>query len=111
VASTQRTAAKVSFGMPDFVVEGLAGLRLWDLQRIAMDCTALMKPRWPANSGFWPDLVRFAARGDAERLNATQLLGSQLIAAELRLHSGPRSILRTAMTQPPPGGDDLFPIP
>jgi hypothetical protein len=37
VASTQRTAARVCFAMPDGVVASLAGLRLSDLRRIAFD--------------------------------------------------------------------------
>jgi len=109
VASTQRMAAKVCFAIPDFVVDGLAGLRLWDLQRIARERPVLMKPRWPMHTGFWPDLVRFAARGDIERLNTTQLLGSQLIASELRLHAGPRSSMRSAMS-PSLETRSLFPL-
>ena len=91
VASAQRMAAKVFFAMPDFAVDSLARLRLWELQRMAAERAMLMKPRWPMNNGFWPDLVRFAARGDVERLNTTQLLGSQLIAADLRVHATSRS--------------------
>jgi hypothetical protein len=41
-------------------------------------------PRWPTNPGFWPDLARFAAAGDQQRLATAKLLGSQLIAAELQ---------------------------
>ena len=83
VASAQRMAAKVFFAMPDFALDGLASMRISELQRVATGCSASMRPRWPMNTGFWPDLVRFAARGDIERLNTTQLLGSQLIAASL----------------------------
>jgi hypothetical protein len=111
VASTQRTAARVCFAIPDFVVDNLAGLRLGDLRRIAFDCPSLMKPRWPAHLGFWPDLIRFASRGDVERLNTTQLLGTQLIAVDLRLHAAPRSPMRTAMTLPPSDSTALFPLP
>jgi len=91
VASAQRMAAKVLFAMPDFAVDGLARLRLWELQRIASERAIQMKPRWPMNNGFWPDLVRFAARGDLERLNTTQLLGSQLIASDLRAQAVSRN--------------------
>jgi hypothetical protein len=112
VASTQRMAARVCFAIPDFVIDGLAGLRLWDLQRIARERPALMRPRWPAHAGFWPDLIRFAARGDIDRLNTTQLLGSHLIAGELRGHAAPRSPMRIAMTSPANGSgpSDLVPV-
>jgi len=109
VASTQRMAARVCFALPDFVIDALAGLRLWDLQRIAREQPALIRPRWPTHTGFWPDLVRFAARGDIDRLNATQLLGSHLLATELRLHAAPRSPMRIAMMPTASDGRALFP--
>ena len=105
VASAQRMAAKVFFAMPDAALDALARLRLWELQRMAAERSMLMKPRWPTNNGFWPDLVRFAARGDIERLNTTQLLGSQLIAADLRAHAASRSARSSVST------GALLPIP
>lgn len=108
VANEKRIAAKVLFAMPEVVVAALARLQLWELQRVAFESHAL-KPRWPTNAGFWPDLVRFAARDDLERLNTTQLLGSQLIAAELRAFSATRSVMRGPLAASP-GGASL-PIP
>ena len=69
----------------DAVAECIADTPLWQLRRIAVDYAGLLMPRWPTNPCFWPDLVRFAAAVMPRRLATAQLLGSQLIAAELEL--------------------------
>lgn len=82
-AVMNRFAARMLFSMPDTLAERIAQTPLWRLRRIAAEFPGLLLPRWPANPAFWPDLLRFAAAGDWQRLEMTQLLGSQLIAAEL----------------------------
>lgn len=76
-------AARVLYGMSDVVLESLCATPLWLVKRIAADHPRLLAPRWPLNRRFWPDLVRFAAQGDARRLATAQLLGNQLLAVEL----------------------------
>jgi len=94
IASSQRVAAKVLYALADNVIDRLIPLPLVELQSIACRDSALLAPRWPGNAAFWPDLVRFAALGDAQRLTTTQLLGSQLIAADLRTNAATRGLLR-----------------
>ncbi|HLS82241.1 MAG TPA: hypothetical protein VK025_12635 [Steroidobacter sp.] len=83
VASGNPLAARMLYAMPSSTIKRLASAPLWRIQRIAADYPALLAPRWPTNPVFWPDLVRFAAAGDQRRLHMTQLLGAQLIAAEI----------------------------
>lgn len=85
VASANILAARVLYAMSDATARMLAAAQLWYVRRIAMDHPALLMPRWPTNPGFWPDLVRFAAANDTERLTTAKLLGNQLIAAELEV--------------------------
>jgi hypothetical protein len=94
VASCSALAARMVYAMPDAIAARLASSPLWRLRRIAVEYPALLAPRWPTNPSFWPDLVRFAAANDAARLQMTQLLGNQLIAAELEC-------VRTPSAPPP----------
>ncbi|MGH8177389.1 MAG: hypothetical protein ACREV5_14100 [Steroidobacter sp.] len=92
VATSSPLAARVLYAMPETTANRLAATSLWRIKRIANDYPALLTPRWPTNPGFWPDLLRFAKSNDMQRLALAQLLGSQLIAAELEhatAHSGP----------------------
>jgi hypothetical protein len=94
IANSQRVAAKVLYSLADTAIDRLIPLPLGELQRIARRGSQLLVPRWPGNSAFWPDLIRFAELGDAQRLTTTQLLGSQLIAADLRTNEMARGLLR-----------------
>lgn len=82
-AASHTMAARFLFGMPDETAAIFNSAPLWQIRRVAFDYPGLLTPRWPLNPAFWPDLIRFAAAGDAVKLEAAQLLGSQLIAAEL----------------------------
>jgi len=82
-AASNRVAARVLFAIPDNVAAMLVRVPLWRLKRISIDFPGLLMPRWPNNPAFWPDLARFAAVGDRDRLTTTQLLGTQLLASEL----------------------------
>lgn len=83
VVASSRVAARLLFAIPDALSAQLARAPLWQLKRIAMDHPRILTPRWPRNPCFWPDLIHFAAVGDAVRLATAQLLGNQLIALEL----------------------------
>ena len=82
-AVANRVAARMLFAMPDTLAERIVRTPLWRMRRIAAEFPGLLVPRWPTNPRFWPDLLRFAKAGDWPRLEMTQLLGSQLTAAEL----------------------------
>src|SRR5262245_52589967 len=82
VAVSNPMAARIVYSMPPMTATRLAAAPVWHLRWIAATRATLLQPRWPTNPCFWPDLVRFAAAGDP-RLKTVQLLGSQLIAAEL----------------------------
>jgi hypothetical protein len=75
-------AARLIYAMNESVRTSFAALPLWQVKRLASDHPSLLVPRWPANAGFWPDLLAFALADDA-RLSSVQLLGTQLISAEL----------------------------
>lgn len=96
VTHLQRVAARMFYAMPDFAIDGLLRMSVSELQPLARKVTAPLMPRWPTNAAFWPDLVRFAALGDERRLTMTQLLGSQLISADLRGNGMSRSLARAA---------------
>jgi len=85
VASSNRLAARVVYAMPETTALRLTAIPLWRLKRIAAEHPGLLLPRWPTNPAFWPDLVRFAVEQDPARLQTAQLVGCQLIAAELEL--------------------------
>lgn len=85
VATTSPLAARVMYAMPHVTAERLAAAPLWQIRCISSSHAELLIPRWPTNPAFWPDLIRFAGANDTRRLNTAQLLGSQLIAAELEL--------------------------
>lgn len=98
-AASNRVAARVLFALPDALAVKFVDAPLWQLRRIAMNYPGLLTPRWPANPAFWPDLIRFAAAGDARRLETAQLLGNQLIATELE-GLGPRTGKRLIRMRP-----------
>jgi len=90
VAVANRLAARVSLGMPAAVIERLQSAPFRKLQQVMRACPWLLMPRWPSNPRFWPDLVRSAAVSNAKSVRESQLLGSQLIASDLRLAESPQ---------------------
>jgi hypothetical protein len=84
VTTSSPLAARLIYSMPATVAERLIAAPPWYVKRLAVHHASLLLPRWPTNPGFWPDLVRFAAAGDEQRLATAKVLGSQLIAAELQ---------------------------
>lgn len=89
VAVANRLAARMLLGMPAVVGEQLQAAPFVRLQQLMRASPWLLRPRWPANPRFWPDLVKAAGFGDAALVRECQLLGSQLIATELRLAESP----------------------
>jgi hypothetical protein len=84
-------AARMLCGMPAAICEALHAARLGTLQSVMRGRPWLLMPRWPANPRFWPDLLKLAAVGDAQAVHHIQLLGSQLMACDLRLAESPHA--------------------
>jgi hypothetical protein len=92
VAVLHPFAARMIYSLPDATAARLVVTPLWQLRCVARNAGALLLPRWPTNPCFWSDLVKFAADGDERRLRTAQLLGSQLIAAELHAAVGTHEV-------------------
>src|ERR1044071_5481187 len=90
VAVANRLAARMALGMPAAVIERLQPTSFRKLQHVMRAAPWLLTPRWPSNPRFWPDLLKCAARGEPEAVKAAQLLGSQLIASDLRIAESPQ---------------------
>jgi hypothetical protein len=90
VAVANRLAARMSLGMPAAVIERLQPTSFRKLQQVMRAAPWLLMPRWPNNPRFWPDLLQLAALGDADCVRQAQLLGSQLIASDLRVAESPQ---------------------
>ena len=76
-------AARLMYSMGEQVRDCFQAMPLWQVRRLAIDHPSLLMPRWPTNAGFWPDLLAFSLKKDLARLTAVQLLGTQLVAAEI----------------------------
>lgn len=81
-------SARVMLGLPVIAAHAIAALDPWELQHIAGQQPAPLKPRWHSNPCFWPDLVRFAASRNPLQLDLARLLGLQLLAADLQSSPG-----------------------
>lgn len=83
VAHRDRAAARLQLGLRDDTTDVLLGLELWQIRRVALKYPQLLAPRWPENSCFWPDLLRYLQSGELQYFDYARLLGSQLLAQEL----------------------------
>jgi hypothetical protein len=83
VACVDAASARLLFGMTSRTLHFLRGAQVAVLSDLALQAASLLQPRWPRNPFFWPDLLR-AAGHDSVRLQATRLLGAQLLAAEMQ---------------------------
>jgi hypothetical protein len=80
----------MALGMPAAVIERLQAASFRKLQHVMRAHPWLLMPRWPNNPRFWPDLVRLAGLDQMEPVREAQLLGSQLIASDLRICESPQ---------------------
>lgn len=83
LAQCDRAAARVRLGVRDDTAETLRSLKLWQLHCVAYKYPQMLAPRWPGNSCFWPDLIRYLHSGDRRHFDYACLLGSQLLAQDL----------------------------
>ena len=90
VAVANRLAARMALGMPAAVIERLQSASFRKLQHIMRASPWLLMPRWPSNPRFWPDLLKCAALGNPDAVKEAHLLGSQLIASDLRVADSPQ---------------------
>jgi hypothetical protein len=74
-------SARLFFGMSQGTFETLHAADVATLTAMIEPAAEELRPRWPSNPHFWPDLVRCAG-ADPLRMQGTRLLGSQLLAAE-----------------------------
>lgn len=82
-ARTLPLAARLMYSMSESVRSQLASLPLWRIRRLAADHPSLLLPKWSTHACFWPDLLSYGGAKDSVKLTTVQLLGVQLIAAEL----------------------------
>lgn len=75
--------ATAKLGLSRKVSEVLVRLRLEDFDRIADSCILEMRPRWENRPALWHRLLEAAKRGDTQALQAIDLHGAQLLAADL----------------------------
>jgi hypothetical protein len=83
VAQSNELVGRFLLAMPARTHHAMRRLSPAHLHAIALAHPQLLRPRWPDNPCFWPDLLAFAASGDQPGLDAARLLGIQLIAAEI----------------------------
>jgi hypothetical protein len=83
VCQGRESAARQLFGMTRLTFEVFRETSFWALIRSSDCARGLLGARWPDNPCFWPDLIRFAARGDLRGLAPARLVGVQLIARDL----------------------------
>jgi hypothetical protein len=77
-------AASLVFGMAPQVTAVVARLRGSDIDRIVVQCTRHMRPRWEERAGFWRNLLHAALDTDDQilakaHLHCLQLLGSEFM--------------------------------
>ena len=82
VASTDAAGARLFFGMSVGTLDFFRQADVATLAGVATLAAQVLQPRWQDNPYFWPDLIKSAGT-DRIRLQATRLLGAQLLAAEL----------------------------
>lgn len=96
-------SARMFFGLSSGAFEFFRSADVATLTKAVEPTVRELRPRWPANPHFWPDLIRCAGR-DPSRMQAARLLGIQLLAIELcgdRLPQ-PRARRRVELQPPPP---------
>ena len=79
--SDPRTAALV-LGVPPDVAGIIASLGPRDVQRIALQQSHELRPRWNTNSSFWEQLLLTAITGNEASLSDFHLQGLQLLGAD-----------------------------
>lgn len=96
VAVSHPVAARVIYAMGREVIQAFGRVALPRVMLAAGTHCDVLAPRWPTNPCFWPDLIRYAHKGDVKRVSCTHLLGSQLLAAEMELVDLPDDVSASA---------------
>jgi hypothetical protein len=84
LARTNRAGARIALGMSRRCAGIVADCRLLDLEAIAERRPCWIRPRWDQHSDVWGAWLRAAAKESPRRLEALQLWGLQMLAAEVR---------------------------
>ncbi|MET0659153.1 MAG: hypothetical protein ABW110_13460 [Steroidobacteraceae bacterium] len=82
VAINDAAGARLFFGMSGGALEFFRQADVATLGGVATQAAQVLQPRWQNNPYFWPELIRSVGT-DHIRLQATRLLGAQLLASEL----------------------------
>ncbi len=76
--------ARIALGMSRRCAGIVADCRLTDLEALAERRPDWIRPRWDRRSDVWPAWLSAAAKESPRRLEALQLWGLQMLAAEVR---------------------------
>ncbi len=82
LAHTNSLAAKVLLELDDAIADALHAVPVTQLRALAVGAVDLLKPRFAQNQFYWSALVRNSADPAGAALQATKLLGRQLLAVE-----------------------------
>jgi hypothetical protein len=92
LARTQPAAARLLLGMPAACASALGGCSLRQVYTLAERHPEWLRPRWPARTAVWQELLAAAAAGEGEALQRARLHGLTLLAAEARNAAADRPV-------------------
>ncbi len=84
MARTNRAGARIALGMNRRCAGIVADCRLADLEAVAERRPGWIRPRWDQHSAVWRAWLDAAAMESPHHLEALQLWGLQMLAAEVR---------------------------
>jgi hypothetical protein len=84
MARTNRAGARIALGMNRRCATIMAHCRLADLEAVAERRPVWIRPRWDQHHEVWRTWLSAAAKESPRRLEALQLWGLQMLAAEVR---------------------------
>lgn len=88
MARANRTGARIALGMSGACASIVAGRRLADLEALAERRPAWIRPRWDDRPDVWRAWLSAAAQNSPRELERLQLWGLQMLAADVRGHTG-----------------------
>jgi hypothetical protein len=85
LARANRTGARIALGMSAACVGAVAGWRFADLESLAEQRPAWIRPRWDNRPEVWQAWLSAAAQESSQGLERLQLWGLQSLAAEVTM--------------------------
>jgi len=83
IARSTPRAANLVFGAAPAVTAAIASLAASEIDRVAVECSAHLRPRWLDRPTFWANLVQAARGADDQALANVHLHMLQLLGGEL----------------------------